>query len=369
MIRGILFDVDGVIFDSEEFIRQSYYDWYEKRHNIKITYEDLLPYTGTGEPTSINGLGRAFGLDYDLEEDKKGIYDCYARLIQGVLQPLPGVRKFIENAGKAGLRLALATSADRSKLNSSMKATGLGPENFDFIVSGDMVSKTKPDGSIYRYAAAGLVLPNEECLVIEDALSGHIAARRAGSHSLGLMTSFTADPQILAGADCVIKDLSEFPSFSTLEEFNAVWEKMCNDFRDASIVGKLIDRASGAIRNAYAPYSHFRVGAAVLTSNGRIYGGCNVENASYGATICAERGAAMAAIEAEGKTEFKAIAIVSESPEPAPPCALCRQFLAEFAGPDMQVYLISIKTGVFRHYNFGTLMPMVFELEEPGEKA
>lgn len=364
MIKGILFDVDGVIFDSEEFIRQSYYDWYKKRHNIKITYEDLLPYTGTGEPTSIEGLGKTFGLDFDLEEDKKGIYDCYEQIIQGVLKPMPGVRAFIENAKKAGLKLSLATSADRTKLNSSMKATGLGPENFDFIVSGDMVTRTKPDGSIYRYAASGLVLPNEECLVVEDALSGHIAAKRAGSPSLGVESSFPAEPQILSGADCVIKDLSAFPAFSTLEEFNEKWEQLCRSFREKSVIGKLLERAEAAIKNAYAPYSNFRVGAAVLTEKGNIYGGCNVENASFGATICAERGAAMTAVEAEGKTKFRALAIVSQSFEPAPPCALCRQFFSEFADTEMQVYLLSLKSGTYRHTNFGSLLPFAFEFED-----
>ena len=87
---------------------------------------------------------------------------------------------------------------------------------------------------------------------------------------------------------------------------------------------------------AYAPYSGFRVGAAVF-AGGEIYQGVNVENAAYGSTICAERGAAMAAVQA-GNTEFDAIAVVGDSEAPVVPCGCCRQFLAEF-NPEMRVIM------------------------------
>lgn len=363
MIQGILFDVDGVIFDSEPFIKQAYYNYYDSFYHKTITEADMAPYVGTGEATSIRCLGEELGLDYDVERDKKGIYEEYARLIKGKLKCMNGTKRFIGNAHKAGLKLALATSADRSKLNSSLNETGLGESAFDFIVSGDMVTRTKPDGSIYRYAASGLVLENEHCLVIEDALSGHMAAKRAGSPSLGVKSSFEEKEQVLSGADIVLKDLSEFPDFASIDEFNEVYEKLLQDFRKRSLIGELIEKASKVIEHAYAPYSKFKVGAAILTSTGNIYCGCNVENSSFGGTICAERGAAMAAIATEGRSNFTAIAITSFADEPAPPCAICRQFLSEFAGPDMQVYLYSLKNGVYRHYNFGTLMPSVFELK------
>ena len=362
MIQGILFDVDGVIFDSEQFIKQAFYNYFESFYGRTITEKDMAPYVGTGEKTSIEGLCGALGLDCDVERDKKGIYEEYARLIKGKLKCMNGSKRFNENAKKAGLKLALATSADRTKLNSSLTETGLGTEMFDFIVSGDMVSRTKPDGAIYRYAASGLVLENERCLVVEDAVSGHMAAKRAGSPSLGVTSSFGAEDLVLGGADLVLKDLSEFPDFETVQQFNEIYENLLLEFRKKSVIGTLIEKASKVIENAYAPYSKFKVGAAILTANGNIYSGCNVENSSFGGTICAERGAAMTAIANEGRTSFNAIAITSFTKEPAPPCAICRQFLSEFAGPDMQVYLYSVSDGTYRHYNFGTLMPSVFEL-------
>lgn len=123
---------------------------------------------------------------------------------------------------------------------------------------------------------------------------------------------------------------------------------------------KLINEALEAQKNAYAPYSKFKVGAAILTETGNIYKGCNVENASLGASICAERNAATTAIAQEGKVRFKAIAIASTSDEPAPPCGICRQFLSEFTDTEAPVYLVSAKSGKTKEFSFGKLMPESF---------
>src|SRR5215510_11209149 len=95
------------------------------------------------------------------------------------------------------------------------------------------------------------------------------------------------------------------------------------------VYGKLIRHARQAMKNAYAPYSDFRVGAALLTSTGKIYSGCNVENGSYGLTVCAERTAIFKAIS-EGHRRFTAIAITTATGEHVPPCGACRQVMVEF---------------------------------------
>ena len=92
---------------------------------------------------------------------------------------------------------------------------------------------------------------------------------------------------------------------------------------------ELIEQAKKAMENAYVPYSHFKVGAALLDKNGTIFLGCNIENASYGATCCAERTAIFKAVS-EGVTTFEKIAIVSDSKKLTPPCGICRQVLLEF---------------------------------------
>lgn len=99
----------------------------------------------------------------------------------------------------------------------------------------------------------------------------------------------------------------------------------------------LVAQARAAIGHAYAPYSRFPVGAALLAEDGRVFTGCNVENASYGLTMCAERVAIGKAVS-EGVRAFSAVAIVAEKLTPCPPCGACRQVLAEF-GPHMIVLL------------------------------
>ena len=92
--------------------------------------------------------------------------------------------------------------------------------------------------------------------------------------------------------------------------------------------------ARAAFKNAHAPYSNFRVGSSILTESGKMYSGCNVENASYGLTICAERNAIFAAVAAEGSgMRIKAVAVATERDGPCAPCGACRQVIYEF-GPD-----------------------------------
>ena len=122
------------------------------------------------------------------------------------------------------------------------------------------------------------------------------------------------------------------------------------------LVQRLITRASEARTHAYAPYSHYTVGAALLTTHKKIVVGCNVENASYGLTICAERGAIMAAV-AQGQRDFQAIAVVTGNG--GSPCGACRQFIAEFGGEI--VVIISDAAGQFRMMTAAELLPDSFD--------
>ena len=120
---------------------------------------------------------------------------------------------------------------------------------------------------------------------------------------------------------------------------------------------ELYEIASGIRKNAYAPYSHVSVGAALLTSSGTVYTGVNVENASFGATICAERSAAVQAVS-RGDTAFEKIAVsVSGAGPSAPPCGICRQFLAEFSKDLLVIYQ---KDGKLTSEKLSAMLPDAF---------
>jgi cytidine deaminase len=119
----------------------------------------------------------------------------------------------------------------------------------------------------------------------------------------------------------------------------------------------LRDEALRVRSSAYAPYSKFSVGAALLGDDGRIFTGCNVENASYGLCICAERNAVFAAVAA-GTRRFRAIAIVSSAQAPVTPCGACRQVLAEFA-PSFEVHCYG-EDGTEQHHTTASLLPHAF---------
>ena len=125
-------------------------------------------------------------------------------------------------------------------------------------------------------------------------------------------------------------------------------------------INKLIKAAIAASRKAYAPYSKFHVGAALQTEGESLFAGCNVENASYGLTICAERNAIFSAIAA-GRKKFKAIAIVADGKAKPFPCGACRQVLAEFCGPDFPVIIATVKKpATYEIVHLGALLPKTF---------
>jgi len=125
------------------------------------------------------------------------------------------------------------------------------------------------------------------------------------------------------------------------------------------VSAELIQRARGAMANAYAPYSNFHVGAAIEAEDGRIFVGCNVENASYGLTICAERMAVGAAVVA-GARRFRRVAVTTAVEPPASPCGACRQLLMEF-GPDMEILGVGPQSE--RRWTLRQLLPDAFNRE------
>ena len=355
MISAILFDMDGVLIDSEEYIAAAAIAYF-KSLGVETKEEDYIPFVGAGENRYIGGVAEKYGVEIEIEQAKLDTYAIYGELIMGQEGALEGVVRFINNAHKAGIDMAIATSADKRKMEINLEAMDLDPAWFKVLINGKDIERKKPFPDIYLKAANDLGKKQAECLVFEDATNGVEAAKAAGSLCGGITTSFSREELLKYGSDFIIEGLKEFPDFATIEEFN-------------HLVNLFIAReeARKTRIKAYTPFSHFQVGAALISAEGNIYSGCNVENSSYGATICAERGAVMAGVAHEGeKFRIESVVVVSDAPNPAPPCAICLQVLAEFISEEGRVYLYNLD-GKAVSYKFKEMLPhpFKFEIQEP----
>ena len=211
-LSGVIFDMDGVLCDSEEFICEAACRMFAEKYKRTVRPGEFLPFVGAGENRYLGGVAERHGIELDIELDKARTYEIYLEIIKGRLEPLPGVREFIAACRRRGLRLAVATSADRVKLEGNLAEIGLPAETFDVCVTGSEVRNKKPDAEIFLEAARRLGLPAEECLVVEDAPNGIRAGKAAGSKCLGLTTSFSEADLRLAGADWIAPDLAHVPA-------------------------------------------------------------------------------------------------------------------------------------------------------------
>ncbi|MFC2115670.1 HAD family hydrolase [Bacteroidota bacterium] len=205
MLKAVLFDMDGVLVDSEEYIRNAAIEMFrEKGHTVHAL--DFMPFVGCGENRFLGGVAEKYGIPMDIEKDKSRTYLIYEQICAGKLTALPGVFETIKLCRSLQLKTAVATSADEFKMLVNLKEIGLPLQTFDVTVFADMVIKKKPDPEIYLTAAEMLHLSPNECLVVEDAPSGLQAANAAGMRSLALSTTFPDDE--LGLADWIIPDLS-----------------------------------------------------------------------------------------------------------------------------------------------------------------
>ncbi len=208
MLKGVLFDMDGVLVDTEELIACASVEMFRER-GLEVKEEDFLPFVGTGEVRYLGGVAEKYGFPLDLQEAKRRVYEIYDRLAHGNLQLLPGVKDFIERCREQGLKMAVATSADRVKMLINLREGGLSAEGFDALVTAEDVTHKKPAPDIYLKAAERLGLPPANCLVVEDAPAGITAGKRAGARVLALTTSFGEEE--LRDADWIAPDLAHVP--------------------------------------------------------------------------------------------------------------------------------------------------------------
>jgi HAD superfamily hydrolase (TIGR01509 family) len=208
MIRGVLFDMDGVLVDSESFICQAATIMFSEL-GIRVLPGDFQPFVGMGENRYIGGVAEKYGIAIEIEKVKARTYEIYGEIVKGKLLPLPGVLEFISKCREKGLKLALATSADTIKMKINLKEIGLSPDSFDTIITGLDVNKKKPFPDIYLKAVKNLGLKPGDCLVVEDAVSGIQAGKAAGCRCLAVSSSF--DAKELKEADWICDSLLNVP--------------------------------------------------------------------------------------------------------------------------------------------------------------
>jgi len=205
-IKAVLFDMDGVLVDSEEYICRAGIEMFREK-GYQVSADDFLQFTGMGENRYLGGVAEMHGIPFELERDKARTYEIYAGLVSGKLTPLEGTLEFIDKCKSEKLLLAVASSADPIKIGINLSEIGIPPETFQAIVSGLDIEHKKPAPDIFLKAARILNVPIENCLVVEDAISGVRAGKIAGAKVLALTTSFTANE--LHEADWIVANLSE----------------------------------------------------------------------------------------------------------------------------------------------------------------
>lgn len=206
-IAAVLFDMDGVLADSEALIAEAAVALFAELGK-KVTPADFHPFIGMGEARYIGGVADKVGLRLDLEKAKHDLYEIYFKMVKGHLKAVPGAVAFQAHARSRGLLTALATSADKSKMAANLDAIGLEPSVFQARITGDQITRKKPDPEIFLTAAATLGVPPAACLVVEDAVNGVQAARAAGCRCLALTTTFSKEALLSAGAHGVLPDLT-----------------------------------------------------------------------------------------------------------------------------------------------------------------
>jgi beta-phosphoglucomutase len=194
---GVIFDMDGVLVDSEEFICNAACGMFAEA-GLHVQPEDFIPFIGTGENRFIGGVAEKYHFPVDIEKVKTRTYDIYLEIIKGQLKPLPGVFEFIETCRRQGKKLAVASSADRRKVVGNLQEIGLDKTLFETIIVGEDIQRKKPAPDIFLLAISRLGLKPEQCLVVEDAVSGVAAAKAAGAKCLALTTSFPQEKLISA---------------------------------------------------------------------------------------------------------------------------------------------------------------------------
>jgi len=205
--KGVLFDVDGVLVDSERFIAEAAVLMFAEMYGVVVEAREFAPFIGTGEARYLGGVAELHRVKIDVARAKERTYDLYFDVIRERMRPVAGALELVRELRAAGIKMAVATSADRRKFEANLLEVGLEEAAFDAVVTGIDVERKKPFPDIYLEAARRIGLSASECVVVEDAPEGLRAGKAAGARCVGLTTTFAAGRLREAGADSILADL------------------------------------------------------------------------------------------------------------------------------------------------------------------
>ncbi len=191
MKKSILFDMDGVLVDSEPVIEAAAITGLLE-YGVNAKPEDFKPFVGAGEDRYIGGVANKYGVEYKTEM-KTRVYEIYLEMVPLKLKVFEGVKELLNNLKNNGHKLALASSADRVKIDANLKVADIPTEYFDAIISGEDVINKKPSPDIYLKAAKAISDKPSNCVVVEDALNGIKAAKSAGMKCIAIASSFSSE--------------------------------------------------------------------------------------------------------------------------------------------------------------------------------
>lgn len=191
-IRAAIFDMDGVLTDSEPLINAAAIAMFREK-GLAAQPDDFLPFVGTGEDRYLGGVAEKYRFSLDLAAAKKRLYEIYLDLVPGKLEMFPGAAELVLRCRESGLRTAVASSADRIKIEANLKKIGLEVQMWNVVVSGEEVKAKKPAPDLFLVTAGKLGLTPAECVVVEDAVNGVQAAKAAGMRCVAVAQTFAAE--------------------------------------------------------------------------------------------------------------------------------------------------------------------------------